>query len=229
MAVATDHVDLLGLPLHTGPDIFDGEAAMPHDANGGILQLIIVDAVVGTVANIATKFIATGPFDVDRVVEGTWTANQRAHLQRLRCVFRGQVQLIVPPIQGVALHLQFLQRGVEPGFLIEAMSFPAGHTHLQNGVATGPGLHVLGAVRCRIQVLWDVGSLLRLQLGRLIGHVTPGGATEGVVALQNDEIGSTMPQEIKGCHEAAHPSSKDGNGMIILSTCLWGMTVAVAA
>ena len=33
---------LLGLPLHTGPDIFDGEAAMPHDANGGILDLKMV-------------------------------------------------------------------------------------------------------------------------------------------------------------------------------------------
>ena len=28
---------LLGLPLHTGPDIFDGEAAVAHDAHGGIL------------------------------------------------------------------------------------------------------------------------------------------------------------------------------------------------
>ena len=33
---------LLGLPLHTGPDIFDGDAAMPHDANGGILDLKMV-------------------------------------------------------------------------------------------------------------------------------------------------------------------------------------------
>ena len=47
--------DLLGLPLHAGSNVLDGEAAMPHDGYRGILQLVVVDAVIGAVAHVAYR------------------------------------------------------------------------------------------------------------------------------------------------------------------------------
>mmetsp|Transcript_110927 Transcript_110927/g.155729 ORF Transcript_110927/g.155729 Transcript_110927/m.155729 type:complete len:249 (+) Transcript_110927:1073-1819(+) len=207
VTMPTNHVNLFGLSLHACADVLDGEASVTYNTYSGIFQLVVVDAIVRAMGDVATKILPTRPFQVNRIVEHTWAGHQRRALQGFRGIFGSDAQLNMPAGKEVTLHFDLLERRVELGLVLQAVLLCTSHAHVQDAVTRRPGLLILVCMYFGVQILRNISSLLCLQLGGFIGHIPPGRPTKGIVTLQDNEVFAVLPEKVHGRHEAAHATT----------------------
>mmetsp|Transcript_66049 Transcript_66049/g.204437 ORF Transcript_66049/g.204437 Transcript_66049/m.204437 type:complete len:483 (+) Transcript_66049:552-2000(+) len=240
---AADEVDLMHAKLAAGADVLHRESAVSHDRHVQALELVVVDLVEHGVADVAAEDILAlvGLLPGQREVAGEHADARGFELFLGRLLVsrlcRHKLPVLQPPLkhllryQVVPDHLQSLRPRegavvgddghlldirVETDVRHDALFLHRLLEHVEERVARGPGGCEESGDGVVLTVGKVVGTVLRLQLGRGVGLVHPGGAADPAHPVEDDEV-QLLPLVEEHCHTQAEVACADDDlGVLVL-------------